>query len=244
MWEIPVFYDSLLGFEEAGFDADVRLELRHPQPSRGNPYHHRIRAATELPQVLLRTHQLRGTFDFIYNLDIQYWVLVLNLFTPCFCPLFIFCVSTDSFVHADSVHTDSLFTSDSLAPIPLKYYLGFNLEIFIVFHFWNWQECVSSSGGEGGAQSCMWSELMQECMTPAYLPLHCANGECGRIIWGSPSSDPCPQPCARNKQCSTCLVQPGCGWCALLGKFTAAMDYEVPRANGQRRVLYVWMTKW
>ena len=60
-----------------------------------------------------------------------------------------------------------------------------------------------------------WAVCVQ-CMPPAYLPLHCSNGECGRVLSGEPEM--CPLPCSIHDQCVHCLATPGCGWCALGGQ--------------------------
>ena len=50
-------------------------------------------------------------------------------------------------------------------------------------------------------------------MSPTYLPLVCASGECGPLYNGT--SAVCPTPCYLNVQCDHCLKQPGCGWCGI-----------------------------
>ncbi|KAL5012356.1 hypothetical protein ScPMuIL_010907 [Solemya velum] len=93
--------------------------------------------------------------------------------------------------------------------------------------------CLSSRGSEGGAMKCMWSEQLQECVPPAYIPIHCSGGECGFMISGAPSSfcsgndcdylkrqqveKKCPHPCWEHKTCATCIKTQGCGWCAFSG---------------------------
>ena len=57
--------------------------------------------------------------------------------------------------------------------------------------------------------------LSFQCMSPAYLPLHCSNGECGPILTGQASQ--CPLPCSIHEQCASCLATPQCGWCAFGG---------------------------
>ena len=52
-------------------------------------------------------------------------------------------------------------------------------------------------------------------MPPAYLELHCSNGECGHVLSGQ--ADQCPENCSIHTQCSKCLSTPGCGWCAFGG---------------------------
>lgn len=75
--------------------------------------------------------------------------------------------------------------------------------------------CLKSIGSEGGSKECIWSEMQQECMPPAYHHLHCAGGECGLIIQSTRTK--CPRPCGEYSWCSDCLQAPGCGWCAFLG---------------------------
>ena len=53
--------------------------------------------------------------------------------------------------------------------------------------------------------------LFLQCMSPTFLHLRCAVGECGPVVQGG--SDNCPTPCFANSQCSHCLRQAWCGWC-------------------------------
>ncbi|KAK7078722.1 Multiple epidermal growth factor-like domains protein 8 [Halocaridina rubra] len=80
-------------------------------------------------------------------------------------------------------------------------------------HFTNCQACLSALGAEGGWQKCHWSPSLGECMSPSYVPLRCMGGMCGLILTGG--RDQCPRPCQQFKECSQCLSQPKCGWCAL-----------------------------
>nr|KAG5710511.1 hypothetical protein BaRGS_013157 [Batillaria attramentaria] len=80
----------------------------------------------------------------------------------------------------------------------------------------NCKDCLMSHGIEGGSQMCMWSESLQECMPPAYLPLRCSFGECGYVRSGG-NADTCPESCHQKKQCAHCITSPGCGWCAYGG---------------------------
>ncbi|XP_074991103.1 multiple epidermal growth factor-like domains protein 8 [Calonectris borealis] len=74
--------------------------------------------------------------------------------------------------------------------------------------------CLASKGADGGWQHCVWSVSLQECMSPSYVPLRCAAGACGRLLRGAES---CTPGCAGAPQCSRCLRQPRCGWCARRG---------------------------
>ncbi|XP_077985026.1 multiple epidermal growth factor-like domains protein 8 [Glandiceps talaboti] len=76
--------------------------------------------------------------------------------------------------------------------------------------------CLSSSGPENGWQECVWSDDLNQCMSPTFVALQCANGVCGHIVRFT--DEGCHQPCSRNTMCSTCLRQPGCGWCSLAGQ--------------------------
>ena len=55
--------------------------------------------------------------------------------------------------------------------------------------------------------------FLYQCMSPTYMPLVCASGECGPLYNGT--SAMCPTPCYLNVQCAHCLQQPGCGWCGM-----------------------------
>lgn len=59
---------------------------------------------------------------------------------------------------------------------------------------------------------CRWSEDFG-CTSPNDLPLRCVGGLCGRILSGNPEQ--CPASCSSHSQCSSCLQDPNCGWCAL-----------------------------
>ncbi|KAG0725000.1 Multiple epidermal growth factor-like domains protein 8 [Chionoecetes opilio] len=74
-------------------------------------------------------------------------------------------------------------------------------------------ECLEAEGAEGGWHECRWSDTLGECISPSYLPLRCLGGACGLVVAGGPSQ--CPQECPAATQCSQCLAQPKCGWCAL-----------------------------
>ncbi|XP_074786402.1 multiple epidermal growth factor-like domains protein 8, partial [Athene noctua] len=74
--------------------------------------------------------------------------------------------------------------------------------------------CLASKGADGGWQHCVWSVSLQQCMSPSYIPLRCAAGACGRLLRGAES---CTPGCAGAPQCSRCLRQPRCGWCARRG---------------------------
>ena len=52
-------------------------------------------------------------------------------------------------------------------------------------------------------------------MSPTFLHLRCAVGECGPVAQGA--SDNCPTQCFANTQCSHCLHQAWCGWCPVPG---------------------------
>lgn len=85
--------------------------------------------------------------------------------------------------------------------------------------------CIGSYGAEGG---CVWSDGLQQCLSPAFTPWRCAGGGgCGRL---RRLADPherqgeqpterrgaklCPAPCQGAGLCAACLRMPGCGWCA------------------------------
>ncbi|XP_043935354.1 multiple epidermal growth factor-like domains protein 8 [Protopterus annectens] len=72
-------------------------------------------------------------------------------------------------------------------------------------------DCLSSKGADGGWQQCVWSMGLQQCMSPTYQPMRCAAGMCGHVLNGT---DSCTPLCAQYQQCSTCIRQPRCGWCA------------------------------
>nr|XP_006816134.1 PREDICTED: multiple epidermal growth factor-like domains protein 8-like [Saccoglossus kowalevskii] len=77
-------------------------------------------------------------------------------------------------------------------------------------------KCLSSKGADGGWQECVWSEGLQQCMSPTYIQLQCVNGICEHVV--RYTVDGCPTPCSLNTMCSTCLNQPGCGWCSFAGE--------------------------
>ncbi|KAM6319723.1 LOW QUALITY PROTEIN: multiple epidermal growth factor-like domains protein 8, partial [Podargus strigoides] len=74
--------------------------------------------------------------------------------------------------------------------------------------------CLASKGADGGWQHCVWSVSLQQCMSPTFVPLRCVAGACGRLLRGPES---CGPECAGAPQCSHCLRQPRCGWCARRG---------------------------
>ncbi|XP_033100156.1 multiple epidermal growth factor-like domains protein 8 [Anneissia japonica] len=76
--------------------------------------------------------------------------------------------------------------------------------------------CLESSGADGGWKQCTWSRWLNECLSPTYMLLRCASGDCGAIISKSP--DLCPVPCHINTVCIDCITSPGCGWCAVGGE--------------------------
>ncbi|XP_072165831.1 multiple epidermal growth factor-like domains protein 8 [Diadema setosum] len=76
-------------------------------------------------------------------------------------------------------------------------------------------DCLSSLGADGGWQECVWSTWLSQCMSPTYLHLRCAVGECGPVVQGA--SENCPTPCYANSQCAHCLRQAWCGWCPIPG---------------------------
>eukprot|EP00057_Strongylocentrotus_purpuratus_P007268 XP_011661742.1 PREDICTED: multiple epidermal growth factor-like domains protein 8 [Strongylocentrotus purpuratus] len=76
-------------------------------------------------------------------------------------------------------------------------------------------DCLTSQGSDGGWQECMWSPWLNQCMSPTFLHLRCAVGECGPVAQGA--SDNCPTQCFANTQCSHCLHQAWCGWCPVPG---------------------------
>uniref|UniRef100_T1JFI7 Multiple epidermal growth factor-like domains protein 8 n=1 Tax=Strigamia maritima TaxID=126957 RepID=T1JFI7_STRMM len=77
------------------------------------------------------------------------------------------------------------------------------------------RSCLDSAGAEGGFHECRWSRELKECISPSYQPLRCVAGICGMVLRGS--SEQCPRNCSEFNQCSHCLSQPQCGWCALSG---------------------------
>ncbi|XP_070550058.1 multiple epidermal growth factor-like domains protein 8 [Ptychodera flava] len=77
-------------------------------------------------------------------------------------------------------------------------------------------DCLNSHGADGGWQECVWSENLDQCMSPTFMVLQCTGGVCGYMVRESANS--CPRPCSLNTMCSTCLNQPGCGWCSLAGQ--------------------------
>ncbi|KAH9496424.1 Multiple epidermal growth factor-like domains protein 8, partial [Bulinus truncatus] len=75
--------------------------------------------------------------------------------------------------------------------------------------------CLRSNGSEGGSSECVWSEMLQQCMPPAYVPLRCSLGECQFVR--SRKESTCPIPCDTFTKCADCIASPGCGWCAFGG---------------------------
>ncbi|XP_071957536.1 multiple epidermal growth factor-like domains protein 8 [Antedon mediterranea] len=73
--------------------------------------------------------------------------------------------------------------------------------------------CLDSNGADGGWKECYWSRWLNECLSPSYLLLRCATGECGTII--SDQSAYCPIPCYMLTICADCINTPGCGWCSV-----------------------------
>lgn len=55
-----------------------------------------------------------------------------------------------------------------------------------------------------------------QCISPHFQPLVCTGGVCGLVLTRT-SADQCPVQCSSFKQCSTCLQNTRCGWCALKG---------------------------
>ncbi|XP_068203463.1 multiple epidermal growth factor-like domains protein 8 [Palaemon carinicauda] len=80
-------------------------------------------------------------------------------------------------------------------------------------YYTNCEECISALGAEGGWQKCHWSPSLGECLSPSYIALRCLGGTCGLILSGG--KEQCPKPCEDFTECSHCLSQPKCGWCAL-----------------------------
>ncbi|MGH0185680.1 UNVERIFIED_CONTAM: hypothetical protein FKN15_018655 [Acipenser sinensis] len=76
------------------------------------------------------------------------------------------------------------------------------------------RECLGSKGADGGWRRCLWSLSLSQCVSPSFLPLLCVAGRCGRVLNGSES---CSPECSRLQQCSSCIRQPSCGWCAARG---------------------------
>ncbi|XP_010892421.2 multiple epidermal growth factor-like domains protein 8 [Esox lucius] len=74
--------------------------------------------------------------------------------------------------------------------------------------------CLGSRGSDGGWQRCVWSMVLQQCMSPSFLPLRCEAGQCGRLLSGW---DSCSPQCSQLSQCSQCIARPQCGWCAVRG---------------------------
>uniref|UniRef100_A0A8D8PUQ8 Multiple epidermal growth factor-like domains protein 8 n=1 Tax=Cacopsylla melanoneura TaxID=428564 RepID=A0A8D8PUQ8_9HEMI len=88
------------------------------------------------------------------------------------------------------------------------------------------QDCLTSTGGEGGWAECRWSSMLNECISPSYEALYCAGGVCGLVL--EPNQAPqCPRSCNAYTQCSTCLRHAHCGWCALQGDETGGMGVGV-----------------
>ncbi|XP_026680192.1 multiple epidermal growth factor-like domains protein 8 [Diaphorina citri] len=84
------------------------------------------------------------------------------------------------------------------------------------------QDCLTSSGGEGGWHECRWSSMLNECISPSYEALYCAGGVCGLVL-GPHQAPQCPRSCSAYTQCSTCLRHAHCGWCALQRDTTGGM---------------------
>ena len=78
-------------------------------------------------------------------------------------------------------------------------------------HYDTCNSCLSSNGAEGGWQQCYWSQTLNVCLSPSYVPLRCLGGKCGTLL----QTLPCPKACSQYKTCSTCLKHPQCGWCGL-----------------------------
>ncbi|XP_061416595.1 multiple epidermal growth factor-like domains protein 8 [Lethenteron reissneri] len=77
------------------------------------------------------------------------------------------------------------------------------------------EDCAKAKGAGGGWQECVWSGALRQCASPSFLPMRCAGGACGQLVSGS--ADGCPAPCLAERQCSSCLRQLACGWCAVNG---------------------------
>uniref|UniRef100_S4RXC7 EGF-like domain-containing protein n=1 Tax=Petromyzon marinus TaxID=7757 RepID=S4RXC7_PETMA len=77
------------------------------------------------------------------------------------------------------------------------------------------EDCTKAKGASGGWQECVWSGALRQCVSPSFLPMRCAGGACGQLVSGS--ADGCPAPCLAERQCSLCLRQLACGWCAVNG---------------------------
>ncbi|XP_055897034.1 multiple epidermal growth factor-like domains protein 8 [Biomphalaria glabrata] len=77
------------------------------------------------------------------------------------------------------------------------------------------EACLRSNGSEGGSSECAWSDTLQQCMPPAYLPLRCSLGECHFVRSGRGAT--CPISCETFDKCADCIASPGCGWCAFGG---------------------------
>ncbi|KAM6289102.1 LOW QUALITY PROTEIN: multiple epidermal growth factor-like domains protein 8, partial [Aegotheles albertisi] len=84
--------------------------------------------------------------------------------------------------------------------------------------------CLGGPGADGGWQHCLWSVGLQECLSPSFAPLRCGAGGCGRLLRGG--SGGCGGGCSQFTQCSQCLRQPRCGWCARTGQNGAGRCLE------------------
>ena len=45
----------------------------------------------------------------------------------------------------------------------------------------NCRDCLAATGAEGGHQTCHWSTRINKCISPAYKPLKCVGGICGKV---------------------------------------------------------------
>lgn len=88
----------------------------------------------------------------------------------------------------------------------------------------NCTSCLSSKGGDGGWKGCFWSETLEQCFSPSYLPIICLAGLCGRVVQGSESG--CMDSCSGKQWCSTCMTSYNCGWCAEKGTKGVGQCFE------------------
>lgn len=63
---------------------------------------------------------------------------------------------------------------------------------------------------------CRWSTQLDECISESSQPAYCAGGVCGLVLQ-SDDKKYCPAPCNSFTQCSNCLRNGHCGWCAAPG---------------------------
>uniref|UniRef100_UPI00358F442D multiple epidermal growth factor-like domains protein 8 n=1 Tax=Myxine glutinosa TaxID=7769 RepID=UPI00358F442D len=76
--------------------------------------------------------------------------------------------------------------------------------------------CTSSENECSMDKDCpLKRQEVQNCLSPSYSGIRCIGGSCGLVISGS--SNNCPVACSAIMQCSACLKQSDCGWCAIVG---------------------------